>query len=142
MLTDLYHWLSQYQLLLMWLGGLSAFFFIASLFAAHIVLVRLPYDFFCRNKARANVSSSGFWPGVTKFLRYFLATALVVIGVVLLLLPGQGVLMILLGLALMPLSQHNPLRRLYRHLLRSKTLFRYANGIRQKCHKPPLMMPD
>jgi hypothetical protein len=63
---------------------------------------------------------------------------IVFVGVAMLLLPGQGILTILIGLMLIDFPGK---RRLERRLVQQPSVWRAINWMRAKAHQPPLEMP-
>jgi hypothetical protein len=72
-------------------------------------------------------------------LRNLLGGALVVAGIAMLVLPGQGILTILIGLLLMDFPGK---RRGEIYLLRKRTVARAVNWIRSRAKQPPLELPS
>lgn len=106
---------------------LSVGFFVGTLIAIPILCVRLPEDYFVRPlKHRAP------WKVV---LRTIAAVIFIAAGVAMLVLPGQGILTILLGISLLDF----PAKRAWqRRLLLRRTVLRTINGIRRRAGRPPL----
>lgn len=112
-----------------WLAmtSISAVLFTASLIAIPIVCIRLPTDYFVRLPPRR-----ARWKVV---LRAVIATVLIVTGLAMLVLPGQGLLTILLGLSLLDF----PAKRAWqRRLLQRPSVLRPINGVRRRAGKPAL----
>jgi hypothetical protein len=65
--------------------------------------------------------------------------ALVLLGIIMLVLPGQGVLSIILGLSLVDFPGR---RALQCKLIRRPKVIDSINWIRKKFHRPPLKMPE
>jgi Putative transmembrane protein (PGPGW) len=106
---------------------LSVGFFVASLIAIPILCVRLPKDYFVRPLQRRAP-----WKVV---LRTIAAVGFIVAGVAMLVLPGQGILTLLLGISLLDF----PAKRAWqRRLLLRPTVLRTINGIRRRSGRPPL----
>jgi len=132
-------WVGTYQPLAWWLAGFSAVTFVASLIAMPFLIVNMPADYFVRP-----APTTGSWqtrhPAVRAILlvlKNLLGAALVVAGIIMLFLPGQGILSILIGLSLLDLPGK---RRLERRLVGRPAILRAINAIRAKAHRPPLRM--
>ena len=99
-----------------------------------LVVARLPRDFFVRERAR------GRRPLGLRILRNVLGLALVAAGVVLSLplVPGPGLLALLLGLGLTDLPGK---RRLLRALVRRPGVSRKLNGLRRRLGRPSFVLP-
>lgn len=71
--------------------------------------------------------------------RSILGLVLILLGIVMLVLPGQGILSILAGLLLL----HFPgKRRLELWLLRLPGVLRAINGLRSRAKRPPIELPE
>ena len=62
----------------------------------------------------------------------------IVAGIVMLVLPGQGILTIVLGLALINFPGK---RKVIRRIFTQRRIFKAINGLRRKANKPPLEKP-
>lgn len=109
---------------------LSVVMFVGTLVAIPIVAVRLPHDYFV-----APIPRRAPWKIA---LRTVAAVVLIAIGVAMLVLPGQGLLTILVGASLLDFPAK---RRLERRILGNKTLFRALNRLRKKRGKAPFLRP-
>ena len=120
-----------------WVLGFSLVTFLGSLVAIPLLIVRIPEDYFLR----AEPSPDGFparHPVVritVLLVKNTLGLALVIAGVVMLFLPGQGILAIFLGLSLLDLPGK---RALERRLIRSPAILPAVNALRAKAGQPPL----
>ena len=130
-------WGQAHRGLLLALGVGSAAMFAGTLVAVPIIICRLPRDFCVRRRAR-RVPPAGL--GVVAALARNLAgLAIVAAGVLMLVLPGQGILSIVIGLALMDFPGK---RALERRLLGDRRVFAAMNGIRRRFGRPPLEAPE
>jgi hypothetical protein len=117
-----------------WLTAVGIFVFVASLIAMPLLIVRLPVDYFKRLPIRE-------WPtrhplvhiGIV-VLKNFIGFAFLLCGVAMLVLPGQGLLTILMGFILIDFPHK---RNIELWLIRHRPLLRAANWIRKKNHQPP-----
>lgn len=108
----------------------SAITFAVSALAVPWLLVRVPPDYFARPHAPRALA--------VRVLRAVLGTALVVVGAALLVLPGQGVLTILVGIGVLDL----PLKgRIARRVLRNPKVKRAVDRMRASAGRPPLELP-
>jgi hypothetical protein len=115
--------------------------FIGSLLATLVivpwVIVRLPADYFRRNKPR-RPPFADYPPPVRMVLivgKNLLGLALVGVGLVFLLMPGQGVLVILIGVLLVDFPRK---KHLERWLISRGPILKVANWVRGKWNKEPL----
>jgi len=111
---------------------------IAGALAAPIVLARLPEDYFVHE--RSSVPPPGPRPlaqGVLFALRSALGALLILVGIAMLVLPGQGVLTIVAGLSLLRFPGK---RRLQGRLLRTPGIRALVAAIRRGAGRPPLQL--
>jgi len=111
--------------------------FLLGLIGVPLFLVRLPADHF----ARANSHSLGAktpWQWILFVSRNAAGAVLVLLGLALLVLPGQGILTILAGLMLLDLPGK---RRLIRRLLGRGQVLAAINKLRARAGRAPLEMP-
>jgi hypothetical protein len=131
-------WIGEHESLVWSLTAVSAFTFIATLVAIPILIARLPADYFISRPVRD-------WPTRHPAVHIFLVVAKNVLGLVLLLagvamlvLPGQGMLTMLVGIMLLDFPGK---RRLERWFIRRRPIRAAANWIRARRHRPPLQLP-
>jgi len=112
--------------------------FIVNLVIVSAILVKLPADYFSKNR------KTKFWSGPNPWLHAAKVIAkniggilLVVLGVVLSMpgVPGQGLLTILLGVMLLDFPGRH---RLEQKLLSKPSIVNSINRLRARFHKPPL----
>lgn len=125
-----------------WRGalGLSLLLLLASMVLATFIVIRWPVDQFRQGEAPR------FWELRHPVIRFLglagknLAGLLVVLlGMVMALpgVPGQGLLLILIGLTLIDFPGK---RRLERNLIRRPPILRVVNLMRTRFHRPPLQL--
>ena len=124
--------------LLLWLAVSSLFMFIGTLIAIPIILVRLPADYFDIRKPRPWMEAHHpILRVIGHLVKNLVGLVFVVAGVAMLLLPGQGVLTILIGLSLLEFPGK---RRLEAKLVGQQTVLSTINKMRAKFGKPPLIL--
>jgi hypothetical protein len=96
-------WIEAHDTLLWWLFSASGVLFIGTLVAVPLVILHLPFDYFAHDRRRVLP-----WAGLHPVLRMVLLIVKNVLGVVfvcagmaMLVLPGQGVLTIVVGILLL-----------------------------------------
>jgi hypothetical protein len=109
----------------------SVVFFLGSLVLVPWLLVRLPQDYFLRTPATPSMAR--------KVVRNVIGGLLVVLGLALLVLPGQGMLTVLLGLSVLDLPVK---QRLLRRILCQRSVRTAVQKLRARAHRPPLLVPD
>lgn len=119
------------------LGVLSAITFLASLVLIPVLVARMPTDYF-----RIHDRSPVPWTTRHPVLRWSLlvgknvaGVVLLIGGVLMLVLPGQGLLTILMGLVLI---NYPGKRRLERYLVTRPPILRGINWLRHRGGRPPL----
>jgi Na+/proline symporter len=134
-------WLNPaYQALLPWIPLITAIgiaMAVASTLAIPWLLVRIPADYFVsRKRPRPDRSLLGW---LIWLLRNTVAVVLLLAGILMLILPGQGLLTILIGVGI---STFPGKYRLERAIMRQPGVFRAANWIRRRYHRTPIIHPD
>lgn len=120
-----------------WFLGISVGMFLVSLVAIPIIVVRLPADFFCR-RDEGTFGFQKLHPAARIALivvKNLLGLLMLAAGIAMLVLPGQGILGILLGVSLLDFPGK---RRLQRRIVRQKPVLRSINWIRRKAGRPPI----
>ena len=114
----------------------SLVLFIASIAIMPWLITKIPADYFCTQRTPARPNSRPLPSRVLAYARNVFGGTLVVLGIVMLLLPGQGVLTILAGLFLMNFPGKYELEC---KLVAMPKVLNSLNWIRGKARKPPLI---
>lgn len=134
-------WLQEHQTLLVWLGSASIVTFFLGLIITPIIVIQMSEDYFLTDRQAPEDSFKGKHPFIrwlALILKNLLGFLLVLAGIAMLALPGQGILTILLGLVVMNFPGK---RRLELRLIRVPGVLRSINWIRTKAHHKPLKLP-
>lgn len=118
-----------------WLGVISALTFVFSLLMLPWLIGRIPADYFTRTR------DSHKWHVLLQphtIMRNLLGLPVVIAGIAMLLLPGQGVLTIMVGLAIMNFPGKFELEK---WVITRKGVLKAVNWIRTKSHRPPVEAP-
>ena len=120
---------------------LSIVFFVGSLIAIPLILVRLPADFFDIRIPRPWMQNHH---PVLRVMGHLVKNAIGAIflfaGFLMLFLPGQGILTMLIGISMMDFPGK---RKLEAKIIGQPTVLSTINGVREKLGKPPLILaPD
>jgi hypothetical protein len=137
--SELFGWVSDHQQLLVWAGIVSLMVFILSLLAMPWLVAQIPEDYFLPKKRQPTQ-----WKQLHPVIRLLalmgknlIGYGLIVAGVLMLFLPGQGVLTLVMGLLLV---DYPGKFRLERKLVKTPAIFNSLNWLRRKAKKPPLVM--
>ena len=130
--------LAEHQYLLWWMGVGSAFVFVISLLSLPWLVAQIPDDYFVPKKRRPTQ-----WKARQPLVRLMvlvgkncLGYVLLVGGMLMLFLPGQGLLTMVTGLLLI---DYPGKFRLERRLVNTPTVRKSLNWLRAKANKPPLI---
>ena len=139
--TRITGWINDHQQAIQLLSSLYILFFVLTIFALVFVVITLPKSYFTRDyrqSASRSKSHPLFWQtlGLCKNLLGFL---LILVGVALLVLPGQGALTILVGLTMVNFPGKY---RLERKLISQPAINKTLNSIRKLAKRPLLEIPD
>ena len=130
-------WAREQQYWLIPLGVGSVLLFIGTLIAVPFVLLRLPEDYFLNihSTAEDHVEQKTLPWGLLKIvLKNVLGAVFLLMGIAMLLLPGQGLLTILLGLMLIEFPGKT---KIAKWLLNRNSTQNTLNWIRRQGNKPP-----
>jgi hypothetical protein len=132
--------LSDWQQPLLWASGLSLVAAIATVLGIPWVVTRLPPDYFMRPERRAWDASSGepWFALAASVLKNILGLLLVMLGLILLVTPGQGLLTLFIGLMLMNFPGKY---RLERWLVGRPGVLNSLNWLRRRRGHPPFDVP-
>jgi hypothetical protein len=134
-------WIKDHQQIFWWLGSVSLLTLVISLVFLPIVVTRMRSDYFLpdRDEERsfAHQHPAVRWTGL--ILKNLFGGILFVAGILMLGLPGQGILTILMGLMLLDFPGK---QRLELWLVRLPAVELALNWIRKKNDRPPLEIPS
>jgi hypothetical protein len=134
-------WIQDHELALGWLAAVSAIVFIATLVAVPLLLVRVPHDYYARGSdhPRAAIKINPLARAILMVGKNTLGCVLVVVGIAMLVLPGQGILAILAGIALADFPGKH---RLERWIVSQPVVLRSVNWLRRRRGRPPLVFGE
>lgn len=122
-----------------WIGVVvfSAISFVATLLIIPWLVLRMPQDYFAGEKPQKPLwlKLHPLLRIVLHILKNLLGLALVLIGIALLFLPGQGVLTIVFGFLLLDFPGRY---RVTRWLVQRPSVLKSINWLRRRYHRPPL----
>ncbi len=128
-------WLKAHGLVVGIISGASL---VGSIFLCALVIAYLPCDYF-RTKRRANRIRKPFLWGGLILLKNLVAVILIIVGIILIPLPGQGVLTVLTGIVISDIPGK---RKLERRIIRSPMVLSALNHIRSRFNRPLLVLDE
>ena len=141
---DLSSWatmLQEYQHAIGSIAAVSALIFAGSILLVPWLVVRIPEDYFATARRPKTLFADEHpllrWTGL--ILKNFLGVVLMLAGIAMLLLPGQGLLTIAIGLLLLDFpGKHN----LERQIVRMSPVLKSINWLRRRAKVPPLVLTN
>lgn len=134
------HWLQEHESLLWVIAVASLGIFIASILVMPAIVVRIPADYFAHRRRppsrwakQAAIVRLGLLIG-----KNLLGVVLLVAGLAMLALPGQGLLTILVGVLLIDFPRKYQFEK---WLVSRSVISRTINWLRRRGHRPPLQQP-
>ncbi|KAA5539435.1 hypothetical protein FYK55_24175 [Roseiconus nitratireducens] len=134
-------WQEMNETLLWWLVAASVATFVITLLAIPAIIVRLPAEYFCHRRRHPDPPQ-----GAAAVLYYgwliaknVAGVVMILLGIAMLVLPGQGILSILIG---MSLTNFPGKYRLERFLVSRPPVYRSINWIRARAGRSPIKAPD
>ena len=140
-LTRIIHWAQANETFVWLMGIFSVLMFFGTLITMAVIIVILPGDHFVnqgRNSKRMPIKNPAariIYIISKNIIGFFFILA----GLAMLVLPGQGLLSLLIGISL---SSFPGKPRLIRAIIRQKAVLRTANWLRYKMNRPPLQVPE
>ena len=138
-LSSVFDWFKIHDAIFGWLIGASILMLVVSLAAVGWVIIRVPADYFAREHPDA-----GQWAHRHPLVRMaliigknLLGLVLVIAGILMLVLPGQGVLTIIAGLFLLDFPGRH---KLVMRLVRRPAILNSLNWVRQRAGREPFFV--
>lgn len=129
-----WQWLQQHEALLAWLFGLSIGSLVLTVLLLPVLVARLPADYFTASRAevRRELGVAGW---ILRVVKNLLGCVFLLAGLAMLVLPGQGLLTILIALLLLDFPGK---RGLELRLLRRPGVRTFLDRLRARRGQPPL----
>jgi hypothetical protein len=133
-------WIGDHNVLLAWLATLSVVTFVGTLIVIPMLVVRIPENYFVERRHHR----LPWWERhsvlrvASVILKNTAGWLFIAAGIAMLVLPGQGIITIVVGLML---SDFPGKFRLERWLASRRLLIRAMNWIRSRAGRPPLQVP-
>jgi hypothetical protein len=130
-------WILGHESIMWWMTGWSLLMFVATLVAVPWLIVRIPSDYFSAKKRFRKL-----WADQHPVIRALLLTGknlmgylLIILGIIMLVLPGQGMLTILIGIIFLDLPGKY---RFEKWIVTRHQVLRSINWLRMRAKKAPL----
>jgi hypothetical protein len=134
---DICNFFADHAVVLRWLGGASLLMFVGSLIAVPLVVVRLPKDYLHREHKLIRE-----WPRCLSLpfllLKNVFGVLFFLSGLAMLILPGQGLLTMFIGLVMLDFPRK---QILVHRILGYRRFLRVINRLRVRFEKPELEPP-
>ena len=130
-------WFADHPEVLIGMGISSIFIFLISILGISWFIAQIPEDYFLRSKRQPSKwrEQKPILRFVVMFGKNLIGLSLIIGGLLMLVLPGQGLLTIVTGLLLV---NYPGKYKLEQKLSSMPSIFRALNWIRLKANKPPL----
>ena len=135
LLNSLLEMFEAYRSLIIWFGSISLFIFLFSLLTIKWLVALIPEDYFINRKASKMRSSNPVLWYIVLIIKNVVGYSLVLGGIMMLVLPGQGVFTIIIGLML---SNYPGKYSIERKFIAIPSILKSINWLRQKSNKAPL----
>ncbi len=133
-------WIRVHEGALWGVGALSVVTLVVTLIVIPIIVIHIPVDYFQRRKRNPRCCQ-GRYPVIRLLLlalKNILGIIFVVAGLAMLVLPGQGIITILIGIMLLNFPGKLALER---RIVQQPPVLRAINWMRAKANKPALQVP-
>ena len=132
-------WIRINEAALWWMGAVSVLTFFGTLIVIPLLVVRIPTDYFVREpRPYLSIRDRLFIPRLCfGILKNVVGSIFILAGIAMLVLPGQGVLTILLGIMLMDFPGK---RAVELHIVKQPTVLRGINWMRARADRPELLI--
>ncbi len=134
-------WIRLHETLLGYLGVISLVTFVLTIILIPLLVIRIPPDYFLYDKEHLKQfhRQHPFVRVLTLVMKNILGVVFIGAGIAMLVLPGQGLLTILIGLMLVSFPKK---RALECHIIQKDGVLRAINWMRTKAHRSLLRLPE
>ncbi len=126
-------------IVIFWLAIISVITFVGTLLLVPVLVARIPSDYFSHKK-RHKAPWSNKHPGIRGLMiigKNLIGYVFVVAGIIMLMLPGQGILTIVIGITLLDFPGKY---RLERWVVSRRPVLRSINWVRRRAKRGPLVI--
>jgi len=138
-LNSVFEWLGDNAGLTGTLLAVSVMLLVGSLWLGHYYLTRIPHDYFIRAHLpfeKLRTRSPALW-WLLMIAKNAAGVVFILAGLIMFVTPGQGVLTLIMGLAL---TNFPGKQRLERAILNQPVVSKAVNRMRARAHRPPLVL--
>ena len=128
---------NAYKNLILWFGSVSLFVFLFSLLSIKWLVALIPEDYFINKKYSKIKTNNQIGWYLILILKNLVGYSLILGGIVMLVLPGQGLFTIIIGLML---SNYPGKYSVEKKFIAIPTILKSINWLRKKSNKPPLKL--
>ena len=124
-----------YKNLILWFGSISLFVFLFSLLSIKWLVSLIPEDYFINKKDSKIKQSNIFIWYIVLIFKNVIGYSLILGGIMMLVLPGQGLFTIIIGLMM---SNYPGKYSIEKKFIAIHTILKSINWLRRKSNKPPI----
>ena len=124
-----------YKNLILWFGSISLFVFLFSLLSIKWLVSLIPEDYFINKKDSKIKTSNIFIWYIVLIFKNLIGYSLILGGIMMLVLPGQGLFTIIIGLMM---SNYPGKYFIEKKFIAIPTILKSINWLRRKSNKPPI----
>jgi hypothetical protein len=135
LLNSLLELFETYRSLIIWFGSVSFFIFLFSLLTMKWLVALIPEDYFINKKVSRIRSTNPLMWYIILIIKNVIGYSLILGGIMMLVLPGQGLFTIIIGLML---SNYPGKYSIERKFIAIPSVLKSINWLRKKSDKPPL----
>jgi len=137
----IFEWIRANEILIAWMGIISTIAFFATLIGVSLLVVRIPEDYFMDKRPgaarvpRRHPALIFFSMIIKNMFGYIFIAA----GIIMLFMPGQGIITILIGITLVNFPGK---RSLERRIISRPGVLKAINWMRARANTPPLKISE
>ncbi len=134
-LDTLYQFITNYKKFIFWLGSISAVIFVFSLLSIKWLVALIPSDYFIKKEDSKFKKKYPFLWFLSLIIKNIFGYSLIIGGIFMLILPGQGVFTIMIGLML---SNYPGKYAIEKKFIAIPSVLKGINWLRKKSNEPPI----
>lgn len=137
---NMLEWIATNEILIWWVLATSVATFIATMIAAPLWIIHIPRDYFSEaTRGREHLRDLSAGAALVAISRNLLGVILIFVGILMLVLPGQGLLTIVVGVMLMDIPGKY---RIARSIVSRPPVLHSMNWIRRRAGRDPLVLDN